>query len=38
MSAPKTIETRRASAGKTQNVTSTAGIVRHAVRNKLIEP
>jgi len=34
----KTIESHRAAAMRKLNLTSTAGIVRYAVRNKLIEP
>jgi len=34
----KTIESHRATAMRKLNVTSTAGIVRYAVRNKLVEP
>jgi DNA-binding NarL/FixJ family response regulator len=34
----KTIETHRASAMRKLNITSTAGLVRYAIRNKLIEP
>jgi DNA-binding NarL/FixJ family response regulator len=34
----KTIETHRAAAMRKLNVTSTAAIVRYAVRNKLVEP
>jgi DNA-binding NarL/FixJ family response regulator len=34
----KTIETRRASAMRKLDITSTAGIVRYAIRSKLIEP
>ena len=34
----KTIETHRAAAMRKINVTSTAAIVRYAIRNKLIEP
>jgi DNA-binding NarL/FixJ family response regulator len=34
----KTIESHRASAMRKLNITSTAGIVRYAIRNKLIEP
>ena len=34
----KTIETHRAAAMRKLNVTSTAAIVRYAIRNKLIEP
>jgi DNA-binding NarL/FixJ family response regulator len=34
----KTIETQRASAMHKLNITSTAGLVRYAVRNKLVEP
>jgi DNA-binding NarL/FixJ family response regulator len=34
----KTIETHRASAMRKLNVTSTAAIVRYAIRNKLVEP
>ena len=34
----KTIETHRAAAMRKINVTSTAGIVRYAIRNKLVEP
>ena len=34
----KTIETHRASAMRKLNVTSTAAVVRYAIRNKLVEP
>jgi len=34
----KTIESHRAAAMRKLNITSTAGIVRYAIRNKLIEP
>jgi DNA-binding CsgD family transcriptional regulator len=34
----KTIESHRAAAMRKLNVGSTAGIVRYAIRNKLIEP
>jgi len=34
----KTIETHRAAAMRKLNVTSTAAIVRYAIRNKLVEP
>ena len=34
----KTIESHRATAMRKLNVTSTAGIVRYAIRNKLVEP
>jgi DNA-binding NarL/FixJ family response regulator len=34
----KTIETHRASAMRKLSITSTAGLVRYAIRNKLIEP
>jgi DNA-binding NarL/FixJ family response regulator len=34
----KTIESHRAAAMRKLNVTSTAGIVRYAIRNKLVEP
>ena len=34
----KTIETHRASAMRKLNITSTAALVRYAIRNKLIEP
>jgi DNA-binding NarL/FixJ family response regulator len=34
----KTIETHRASAMRKLNITSTAGVVRYAIRSKLIEP
>jgi DNA-binding NarL/FixJ family response regulator len=34
----KTIETHRAAAMRKLNITSTAGLVRYAIRNKLIEP
>lgn len=34
----KTIETHRATAMRKLNITSTAGLVRYAIRNKLIEP
>ena len=34
----KTIETHRAAVMRKLNVTSTAAMVRYAVRNKLIEP
>lgn len=34
----KTIETHRASAMRKVNVTSVAGLVRYAIRNKMIEP
>jgi DNA-binding NarL/FixJ family response regulator len=34
----KTIETHRAAAMRKLNLTSTAGLVRYAIRNKLIEP
>lgn len=34
----KTIETHRAAAMRKLNVSSTAGLVRYAIRNKLIEP
>jgi DNA-binding NarL/FixJ family response regulator len=35
---PKTIESHRAAAMRKLNVTSTAGLVRYAIRNKLVEP
>ena len=34
----KTIETHRAAAMRKLNVTSTAALVRYAIRNKLVEP
>ena len=34
----KTIETHRASAMRKLNLTSTAAIVRYAIRNKMVEP
>jgi DNA-binding CsgD family transcriptional regulator len=34
----KTIETHRATAMRKLNVTSTAAIVRYAIRNQFIEP
>jgi DNA-binding NarL/FixJ family response regulator len=34
----KTVESHRATAMRKLNITSTAGIVRYAVRNKLVEP
>ena len=34
----KTIETHRAAAMRKLNITSTAALVRYAIRNKLIEP
>jgi len=34
----KTVESHRATAMRKLNVTSTAGIVRYAIRNKLVEP
>lgn len=34
----KTIESHRAAAMRKLNITSTAGIVRYAIRNKLVEP
>lgn len=34
----KTVETQRASAMRKLQVTSTAGLVRYAIRNKLVEP
>jgi DNA-binding NarL/FixJ family response regulator len=34
----KTIETHRAAAMRKLNLTSTAAIVRYAIRNKLVEP
>ena len=34
----KTIETHRASAMRKLGITSTAGLVRYAVRNKLVDP
>ena len=34
----KTIETHRSSAMRKLNITSTAGLVRYAIRNKLVEP
>jgi DNA-binding NarL/FixJ family response regulator len=34
----KTIETHRAAAMRKLNITSTAGLVRYAIRNKLVEP
>jgi DNA-binding NarL/FixJ family response regulator len=34
----KTIESHRATAMRKRNVTSTATIVRYAIRNKLVEP
>ena len=34
----KTVESHRATAMRKLNVTSTAAIVRYAVRNKLVEP
>jgi DNA-binding NarL/FixJ family response regulator len=34
----KTIESHRATAMRKLNVTSTAALVRYAVRNKLVEP
>ena len=33
-----TIESHRAAAMRKLNITSTAGVVRYAIRNKLIEP
>jgi DNA-binding NarL/FixJ family response regulator len=34
----KTIETQRAAAMRKLNLTSTAALVRYAIRNKLVEP
>jgi DNA-binding NarL/FixJ family response regulator len=34
----KTVESHRATAMRKLNVTSTAGIVRYAIRNRLVEP
>jgi DNA-binding NarL/FixJ family response regulator len=34
----KTVETHRAAAMRKLNITSTAGLVRYAIRNKLVEP
>ena len=34
----KTIETHRAAAMRKLNITSVAGLVRYAIRNKLVEP
>jgi DNA-binding NarL/FixJ family response regulator len=35
---PKTVETHRASAMRKINATSTAAVVRYAIRNRLVEP
>jgi DNA-binding CsgD family transcriptional regulator len=34
----KTVETHRAAAMRKLNITSIAGLVRYAIRNKLVEP
>jgi DNA-binding CsgD family transcriptional regulator len=34
----KTVETQRASAMRKLNVTTTAGLVRYAIRTRLVEP